>query len=208
MTLAALRRANVDLDQLTLNQLNSAYRTAQLEGRSDEAGLAAAYATGAGPHRIAELLAQQMSAGAAIVDAKSTLLRLQGGDAEVVAAWEKIITCTMREVYASTATLNAKVTAEHNRGESFFRDRLAPVVDGFVKAGLAKEDQGAIIVPFADRERPLLIRKSDGGFLYATTDLAALRFRTFDLNGSRVIYVVDARQRDHFKDVFDAAPDD
>ena len=205
MTLAALRRANVDLDQLTLNQLNSAYRTAQLEGRSDEAGLAAAYATGAGPHRIAELLAQQMSAGAAIVDAKSTLLRLQGGDAEVVAAWEKIITCTMREVYASTATLNAKVTAEHNRGESFFRDRLAPVVDGFVKAGLANEEQGAIIVPFADRERPLLIRKSDGGFLYATTDLAALRFRTFDLNGSRVIYVVDARQRDHFKDVFDAA---
>ncbi|MSR41509.1 MAG: arginine--tRNA ligase [Phycisphaerales bacterium] len=205
MTLAALRRSHVDLDQLSLTHLNDAYRRAQLEGRHDDAGLAAARATDAGPHRLFELLAQEESAGEAIKDAKSTLLRLQGGDTEVVAAWQKIIDCTMREVYDSTSTLNAKVTAEHNRGESFFRDRLAPVVDAFLQAGFAKEDKGAIIVPFADRERPLLIRKSDGGFLYATTDLAALRFRTHDLDGSRVIYVVDARQRDHFKDVFDAA---
>ena len=62
-----------------------------------------------------------------------------------------------------------------------------------------------MVVPFTDRERPLLIQKSDGGFLYATTDLAAVRFRTFELDGSLVVYVVDARQRDHFKDVFDAA---
>ncbi len=205
MTLAALRRSRVDLDRLSLTDLNDAYRRAQLEGRSDDAGLAAARATGVGAHRLAELQAQAESAGEAIQDAKATLLRLQGGDPEVVAAWQKIIDCTMREVYASTSTLNAKVGAEHNRGESFFRDRLAPVVEAFQSAGLAKEDQGAIVVPFADRERPLLIRKSDGGFLYATTDLAALRFRTHDLDGSRVIYVVDARQRDHFKDVFDAA---
>ncbi len=205
MTLAALRRARVDLDRLSLTDLNEAYRRAQLEARVDDAGLAAALATGAGAHRVAELRVQEESAGEAMRDAKATLLKLQGGDRETVDAWQKIIDCTMREVYAATSTLNAKVTAEHNRGESFFRDRLAPVVEAFQSAGFAKEDQGAIIVPFADRERPLLIRKSDGGFLYATTDLAALRFRTHDLNGSRVIYVVDARQRDHFKDVFDAA---
>ncbi|NBQ15856.1 MAG: arginine--tRNA ligase, partial [Proteobacteria bacterium] len=100
--------------------------------------------------------------------------------------------------------LGVKLTADHSRGESFYRDRLGPVVDAFVKANLARQDDGAIVVHYADRERPMLIRKADGGFLYATTDLAAVRFRVQELDGGRVIYVVDARQRDHFKDVFDA----
>jgi arginyl-tRNA synthetase len=73
-----------------------------------------------------------------------------------------------------------------------------------VKAGLGTEDDGAIVVRYPDRERPMLIRKRDGGFLYATTDLSACHFRVQDLKSDRVIYVVDARQRDHFKDVFDA----
>jgi arginyl-tRNA synthetase len=111
----------------------------------------------------------------------------------------------MEQVYEAARTLNVKVGPENNRGESFFRDRLGGVVEAFAKSGLAKSDRGAMVVPFADRERPLLIQKSDGGFLYATTDLAAVRFRTFELDGSLVVYVVDARQRDHFKDVFDAA---
>jgi arginyl-tRNA synthetase len=62
-----------------------------------------------------------------------------------------------------------------------------------------------VIVRFGDRERPLIIEKSDGGYLYSTTDLAAIGFRVQELGASRVIYVVDARQRDHFRDVFDAA---
>ena len=138
-------------------------------------------------------------------NAKKTLLRLQSGDPEVVRLWERLIEVTMEQVYQAARTLNVKVGPENNRGESFFRDRLGGVVEAFVQSGLAKSDKGAMIVPFADRERPLLIQKSDGGFLYATTDLAAVRLRTHELNGSLVVYVVDARQRDHFKDVFDAA---
>ena len=204
MTLASLRRQGRDFARLTLDDLNAAYRAAQAEAKSDEPGLAAAIATGAGPHRIAELEAQNGAALAAERDAKATLLKLQSGDAATVADWQRLIDVTMGEVFRTARTLGVKLGPEHSRGESFYRDRLGPVVDAFVSKGLAREDQGAIVVHYADRERPMLIRKADGGFLYATTDLAAVRFRVQELDGGRVIYVVDARQRDHFKDVFDA----
>lgn len=204
MTLAVLRKAGANLDRITLADLNAAYRAAQAAGQADEKGLAAAKANHCGPHRIAELEAQNEAAIAWIDEAKSTLLRLQAGDAELVRDWKKIIDCTMREVFETAVVLNVKLGPEHSRGESFYRDRLATVVEDFMEAGLATEDAGAIVVKFADRERPMLIRKSDGGFLYATTDLAAVRFRVQELDSDRVVYVVDARQRDHFKDVFDA----
>jgi arginyl-tRNA synthetase len=204
MTLAALRRAGADLDRITLEDLNRAYRAAQLEGRDDQAGMVAARGLGAGPHRIAELEAQNAGAAMAQEDARATLVRLQSGDAQLVAEWQKIIDCTMREVFETADTLGVHLTADHSRGESFFREKLGPTVEAFVKAGLGTEDDGAIVVRYPDRERPMLIRKRDGGFLYATTDLAACRFRVQDLGSDRVIYVVDARQRDHFKDVFDA----
>ncbi|MSQ90520.1 MAG: arginine--tRNA ligase [Phycisphaerales bacterium] len=204
MTLAALRRAKVDLNRVTLNDLNRAYRNAQEQGRDDEAGLAAAEATGAGPHRLAELQAQHVGAAAAIADAHDTLRRLQSGDPAVVADWQRLIDVTMQEVYETAQLLGVDLKPEHNRGESFFRDRLAPTVDAFVQANLAVRDAGALVVRFEGRERPLLIQKSDGTSLYATTDLAAARYRIQDLGADLVVYCVDARQRDHFKDVFDA----
>lgn len=204
MTLAALRRAKVDIARVTLDDLNTAYRNAQAQGRDDAPGLAAAHATGAGPHRIAELEAQHEGAAAALADAHDTLRRLQSGDAAVVADWQKLIDVTMREVYETAQLLGVDLKDEHNRGESFFRDRLAPTVDAFVTANLAVRDAGALIVRFEGRERPLLIQKSDGTSLYATTDLAAARYRIQDLGAELVVYCVDARQRDHFKDVFDA----
>jgi arginyl-tRNA synthetase len=203
MTLAKLVREKRDFARLTLDDLNAAYRGAQKETATDD--LDAAHEFRCGPHRLAELELQYEPSRAAMEDAKKTLIRLQSGDAEIVRLWERLIEVTMEQVYEAARTLNAKLGPENNRGESFFRDRLAGVVDAFRSSGLAKSDKGAMVVPFADRERPLLIQKSDGGFLYATTDLAAVRFRTFELDGDLVVYVVDARQRDHFKDVFDAA---
>ncbi len=204
MTLAALRRAGADLGRITLEDLNRAYRAAQLEGRDDHAGLVAARATHAGPHRVAELEAQNAGAALAQEDARATLVRLQSGEQALVDDWQRIIDCTMREVFETADVLGVHLTERHSRGESFFRERLGPVVEAFVKAGLGTEDDGAIVVRYPDRERPMLIRKRDGGFLYATTDLAACRFRVQDLGSDLVVYVVDARQRDHFKDVFDA----
>ncbi len=203
MTLARLRRERANFSALTLDDLNAAYRGAQRE--TDISDLTSALANHCGPHRLLELEVQSEPARAAMDDAKKTLVRLQSGDAEIVAQWERIIEVTMEQVYDAARVLNVKLSSANNRGESFFRERLGGVIDAFRSSGFAKTDQGAMVVPFADRERPLLIQKSDGGFLYATTDLAAVRFRTFDLNGGLVVYVVDARQRDHFRDVFDAA---
>jgi len=204
MVLWRLRHDGVDLDRLTLEDLNRAYRAGQAAARDDRTGLAAAHACHCGPHRIIELQEQNAGAAEAQEAARTTLVALQGGDPDLQRDWRKLIDVTMREMYETASILNVRLGPEHERGESFFRDRLAATVQAFLDAGLAVEDDGALVVRFEDRERPLLIRKRDGGFLYATTDLSALRFRVQELDGERVIYVVDARQRDHFKDVFDA----
>jgi arginyl-tRNA synthetase len=204
MVLHQLRGAGVDLDALELNDLDRAYRDAQLAGRGDERGLTAARKLGAGPHRIIELTEQNAGAAESIAAAKSTLVRLQQGDDELVRDWHKLIECTLRALDEALEILNVRLGRENNRGESFYRDRLDDVIEQFITSGKAEEDEGALIVRFPDRDRPMLIRKSDGGYLYATTDLAAVRFRAQELTADRVIYVVDARQRDHFRDLFDA----
>lgn len=204
MVLHRLRESGADLDCLDIAALERAYRAAQADCRDDEAGLAAARRGHAGPHRIAELEAQNDGAAGVMVGVKRTLIRLQQGDPEVVADWQRLIRVTMRAVYETVAMLGVDLDESSERGESFYRDRLADVVGAFERAGLARHDDGAVVVPFSDRDRPLLIRKSDGGYLYATTDLAAIHHRVRELGAGRVIYVVDARQRDHFRDVFDA----
>ncbi len=182
MVLHQLRESRTDLDALTLDDLNAAYRAAQQRAKGEDA-----------------------EAKASLEAAKTTLIELQRGEPDVHRDWQKLIDVTMAAVYESFDLLNVKLGSEHNRGESFYRDMLPDVVDVFSRSGVAEEDDGALVVRFEDRERPLLIRKSDGGYLYATTDLAAIRHRVQVLGADRVIYVVDARQRDHFRDVFDAA---
>ena len=204
MTLHSLLARKIDFDALDLDTLNVAYRDAQLEARGDVRGLDAAISNGCGSHRIAELEAQNESAGAAQAAARDALVRLQSGDETMVAAWRRLIEVTMTEVYRACDLLGTRIAPDSERGESSFRDELAEVVDAFVRSELAVEDDGALVVRFDDRERPMLIRKRDGGFLYATTDLAALRYRVQELDSDEVVYVVDARQRDHFRDVFDA----
>lgn len=205
MVLHHLRDSGRNLDDLDLDDLDHAYREAQLETKGDVRGLAAALEMNAGPHRIAELEEQAAGAQKALEESKSLLVELQQGDPGLLADWHKLIDCTMRSVYESFELLDVKLGPEHNCGESFYRDRLPDVIDAFTRTGLAEEDHGALVVKFDDRDRPLIIRKSDGGFLYSTTDLAAVKYRAGELGTDRVIYVVDARQRDHFRDVFDAA---
>ena len=205
MVLEQLLSANTDLDTLSIEDLNSAYKNAQLVAKDALREEEIAKQMQSGPHRFAEIEEQNTGALAAQKAAKKVLNELQSGDLKLLGDWQKLIDCTMSGVYESLKLLNVKIGPENNRGESFYRDRLSGVVDIFIESGLGEEDNGAIVVRFKDRERPMLIRKSDGGFLYATTDLAAIKFRTQELKADRLIYVVDARQRDHFKDLFDAA---
>ena len=204
MVLYRLREAGVDLDTLQLPDLDAAYRDGQLVTKMDERGLSIVSERNIGAHRIAELEEQNDGAQEQRDAAAATLVALQQEDPELVADWQKLIDCTMRAVIDILVKLGVALGSEHNRGESFYREHLPEIVDLFTERDLAVEDDGALVVRFDDRERPMLIRKSNGGYLYATTDLAAIRHRVVDENANRLVYVVDARQRDHFIDVFDA----
>ena len=107
--------------------------------------------------------------------------------------------------------LSVTLNQNDERGESFYAENLVNVVDGMKKNGLATESNGAVCVfpgDFKNKDGeplPFIIQKSDGAFLYATTDLAALRFRINELNADKVIYVTDARQALHFQMLFATA---
>lgn len=88
------------------------------------------------------------------------------------------------------------------RGESFYNDRLAAVVEELLDKKIAIHSEGAVVVPVPGFEAPLLIQKSDGSYLYGTTDLAALKFRIQELHAERLIYTHDSRQSQHFAQVF------
>ncbi len=205
MVLHELRAAGVDLDAINLTDLDAAYREAQAKAKLDAAGLDAARARHSGPHRIAELEAQNEGASASRAAAAETLVALQGGDEALWHDWQKLIDVTMTAVQDASDKLGVTLGPEHNCGESTYRDDLQPVISHLEEGKFAHIDDGALVVDMPDRERPLLVRKRDGGFLYATTDLAAIRRRTQQTGAIRCIYAVDARQRDHFRDVFDAA---
>lgn len=204
MVISYLKEQNADFKNLTISDLDKAYKSSQEESKEDSAGLKACIKNKKGPHRIAELNEQNSGAKIKIKKAKETLLLLQEEEKETTKRWKDLIDCTLDELFSCLSMLNIVLKKDHNRGESFYRKELPVVVELFVKKGIAKEDDGATVVTFSDRQRPLLIKKQDGGYLYATTDLAAIKFRIEELNASSILYVVDSRQKDHFKDVFDA----
>jgi arginyl-tRNA synthetase len=205
MVLHELRRSGTDLAALSLTDLDTSYRSAQAKATVDIKGLTAAVARQVGPHHIAELEEQNEGAMAMRAAAGETLVALQAGDEELMSDWKLLIDVTLTAMSDALGLLDVDMGPDNNRGESFYRNRLQDTLDWFHDRDLCCEDDGAIVVRFEDRKRPLIIRKSDGGFLYATTDLAAVRCRTQETNAVRCVYVVDARQRDHFQDVFDAA---
>ena len=130
--------------------------------------------------------------------------KLHEGDAENRALWERFMPVCRGEIERIYARL--QVTFDHTLGESFFQPMLAATVDDLVAKGLARESRGAIGVFLGgEDDPPLLIRKADGAFLYATTDLATIRWRLENWEPDRILYVVDHRQSQHFEQVFEAA---
>lgn len=204
MVLNELHNTGVNLSSLTLTDLDTAYRTVQASATADPKGLDAARAKCVGPHRIAELEEQNAAAAEVRAAAGKTLVLLQAGDTKLVTDWHTLIDVTTAAMAEAIEMLGVDIGPDNNRGESFYRDRLHDVLEWFQEHDLCVEDQGAVVVRFEDRDRGMLIQKSDGGFLYATTDLAAARCRTQETKATRCIYVVDARQQDHFQDVFEA----
>ncbi|MHC4623140.1 MAG: arginine--tRNA ligase [Planctomycetota bacterium] len=142
---------------------------------------------------------------------RKTTARLQQGGSSEMECWNHAIRITLSECYQLYGRLNTTLKEKDTQGESFYQNKLEDVIESLKKNGLAKESDGAICVfpeGFRNKEGerlPLIIQKSDGAFLYATTDLAALRYRVSELGADTIIYVTDARQSLHFEMVFAVA---
>lgn len=140
--------------------------------------------------------------------AREYVVRLQSGDAQMLKLWEQFKTISLHHSTEIYQQLNVTLTDADVRGESFYNNDLAPVVKELQDQGLAVESDGAQVVflqELADKEgnpSPMIIQKQGGGFLYATTDLAALRYRVNTLQANRIMYFIDARQSLHMQQVF------
>jgi len=138
--------------------------------------------------------------------ARQELVKLQSGDAENLKIWHEMIALSQKQFDTIYGRLGVKF--DHTFGESFYNPRLKPLVDELVAKGIARESEGAIAIFFDDppqlKEQPALIRKSDNGFNYTTTDLATLAYRLETWQPNEIIYVTDGRQQLHFQQVFTA----
>lgn len=136
--------------------------------------------------------------------ARAELAALQSGEAERTKDWKHFCERSSDHFHEVYRRLN--VTFDLEKGESTYQGELAGIVQELLKLGIAENSQGAVVVQNPKiSEEPFLIRKSDGAFLYGTTDLAALVSRIRDLKVQRIIYVTDGRQQLHFQWLFDTA---
>jgi len=151
---------------------------------------------------------------------KAELVKLQQGDAENLGIWKECVRLTLEQLEKVYGTLD--IQFDHYLGESFYNDALAPLVEDLLARGIATVSEGATVIfsdgqcdpkddPFLVKEgdswkpSPAIIRKSDGGFLYATTDLATIDYRVKEWKADEIWYVVGAPQQLHFRQVFAAA---
>jgi len=151
---------------------------------------------------------------------KEELVKLQSGDSENFAIWEKCVEVSkigLQRIYD-----RLDIEFDYWLGESAYNDQLAPLVKALQDQGIARESDGAICVFSSETEKqkndpfkinrdgewldfPFIVQKSDGGFGYATTDIATVQYREDNFEPDQVWYVVDARQSDHFRQLFDVA---
>ena len=138
---------------------------------------------------------------------REELVKLQAGDPENLDIWRRTVALSWREFEAMYGLLD--IHFDEHLGESSYNDALAPLVGKLLACGIAEVSEGAVCVFFRDQpalaEKPCLVRKSDGGFLYATTDLATLQYRIERWHADAIWYVVGAPQSLHFEQVFTVA---
>lgn len=133
--------------------------------------------------------------------ARRRVVDLQGGDAATRALWERVVAVSAAAFSAAYARLGVRLQPGDVVGESRYQDRLQRTVDDLDALGLLRVSEGALCA-FPLGLPPMVLRKSDGGFGYDATDVAALRHRVAEDGADRLVYVVDARQGLHFDQVF------
>lgn len=143
--------------------------------------------------------------------ARGLVVKLQAGDADCLALWTRFKDISLSHCQKTYELLNVKLTMADVMGESAYNADLANVVAELRAKGLLVESQGAQCVFLEDFKTadgeplPVIVQKADGGYLYATTDLAAVRYRSNVLKADRALYFVDQRQALHFNQVFEVA---
>jgi arginyl-tRNA synthetase len=159
--------------------------------------------------RLYKLINAQSETDPQVLDsARRELVKLQSGDEENLGIWREMIALSESQFQRVYSRLGVKF--DYSLGESFYNDRLKPVVDELAAQGIAQPSEGAMVVFFDDvpglKDHPAMVRKSDGGFNYTTTDLATLQFRfeggTWGARPDEIIYVTGAPQQLHFNQLF------
>lgn len=145
------------------------------------------------------------------IRARERVVSLQSGDKATLEMWKYLVDESKQHFNQVYSQLNVLLEEQDIRAESFYNSALANIIAKLDHSGLLEESEGAMVVfpdGFRDRDDkplPMIVQKSDGGYLYATTDLAALEFRLNELAAKRIIYVTDARQSQHFAMLFAVA---
>lgn len=143
--------------------------------------------------------------------ARELVVALQSGDPKCLALWQEFKDISLGHCQAVYDRLGVGLSAEHVMGESAYNEQLPGVVERLREAGMLTEDQGAQCVYLDefkgadDKPLPVIVQKDGGGYLYATTDLAAVSYRAEQLRADRSVYVVDQRQELHFRQIFAVA---
>ncbi len=155
--------------------------------------------------RLYRLAQERARAGdtAAVEAARAETARLHAGDPENRSLWKQFMPHALKALATVYDRLGVRFDVQ--LGESFYDDQLADIVRRLTDRGMAVESDGAIVVFVQGFEAPMIIRKSDGAFTYATTDLATIAYRMSEWQPQHILYVVDHRQGDHFKQLFEVA---
>ena len=151
---------------------------------------------------LTDRLAEDLTNPAVAEAARQETAKLHAGDPENLELWQKIMPWCREEIDRIYSRLD--VHFDYTYGESFYNAMLPEVVNDLLKQGIAQESNGAIVI-FGSQEPPALIRKKDTAFTYTTTDLATIRYRVERWHPDAILYVVDARQALHFKNLYEAA---
>jgi len=137
--------------------------------------------------------------------ARETVTKLQAGGAEELGLWQKIVEESRRHFQPIYDLLGIRLRPADERGESFYNPMLAGNVAELLQSGVAVRSEGAVAAFTDGHDAPLILEKTGGGFGYAATDLAAIRYRVGTLHADRIVYVVGATQAQHFRQLFDLA---
>ena len=141
-------------------------------------------------------------------NARANVVKLQSGDPDCLKLWQQFISVSIAHNTEIYKQLNVGLKSQHIKPESAYNKELNSIVDDLTDQQIAVESDGAKVVfieELADKNgdpSPMIVQKSGGGFLYATTDLAAIRYRANQLKAERILYFIDARQSLHMKQIF------